>query len=385
MLGVIVLFVAAGRRRRPDRRVSAARPRLAPGRRPLRRSSSSLDQAAKAVDRGATSSPARRSTCSARSASPSRTTAASPSASPAAAARRLIAGHRCWRSASSATSSPATRPGPGCGSRPACSPAARSATSPTASAPTRSPTTSTSAAWPPFNLADVAITAGVLLLVYLYLRDAEREPERWLSRSCGSSTSTRPWPWSTSRPAWSSTRRPRTAARPWSASSATSSAAATTRSGPGIVHRLDKGTSGLLVVARNDEAHAALQAQVQRARGRAHLPGPGRRPASPRAPARSTPRSAAPRASATGWRSPAPPRARRAPISRCSSCSPRESYLEARLETGRTHQIRAHFAAIGHPLAGDATYGGARTLRPRAPVPPRPPARLRPPASAASG
>ena len=36
----------------------------------------------------------------------------------------------------------------------------------------------------------------------------------------------------------------------------------------------------------------------------------------------------------------------------------RETYLEARLETGRTHQIRAHFAAIGHPLAGDATYGG---------------------------
>ena len=38
---------------------------------------------------------------------------------------------------------------------------------------------------------------------------------------------------------------------------------------------------------------------------------------------------------------------------------PLETYLEARLETGRTHQIRAHFAAIGHPLAGDATYGGA--------------------------
>jgi 23S rRNA pseudouridine1911/1915/1917 synthase len=37
---------------------------------------------------------------------------------------------------------------------------------------------------------------------------------------------------------------------------------------------------------------------------------------------------------------------------------PRETYLEARLETGRTHQIRAHFTAIGHPLTGDETYGG---------------------------
>ncbi len=36
---------------------------------------------------------------------------------------------------------------------------------------------------------------------------------------------------------------------------------------------------------------------------------------------------------------------------------PRETYLEARLETGRTHQIRAHFGAIGHLLVGDATYG----------------------------
>jgi 23S rRNA pseudouridine1911/1915/1917 synthase len=39
---------------------------------------------------------------------------------------------------------------------------------------------------------------------------------------------------------------------------------------------------------------------------------------------------------------------------------PRETLVEARLETGRTHQIRAHFAAIEHPLVGDPTYGGER-------------------------
>ena len=39
-----------------------------------------------------------------------------------------------------------------------------------------------------------------------------------------------------------------------------------------------------------------------------------------------------------------------------------ETYLEARLETGRTHQIRAHFGAIGHPLVGDPTYGGRPAL-----------------------
>ena len=148
---------------------------------------------------------------------------------------------------------------------------------------------------------------------------------------------------------------------------------------PGIVHRLDKGTSGLLVVARDDEAHAALQAQVQRREvERVYLALAGGRLGS------RTGTIDAPIGRASRQR-------HRMAVSGAASRQARthfavlellaaETYLEARLETGRTHQIRAHFAAIGHPLTGDPTYGGARPLRPRAPVPARPPARLRPPA-----
>jgi 23S rRNA pseudouridine1911/1915/1917 synthase len=128
---------------------------------------------------------------------------------------------------------------------------------------------------------------------------------------------------------------------------------------PGIVHRLDKGTSGLLVVARSDEAHAGLQAQVQRREvERAYLALAGGRLTS------RTGTIDAPIGRAAKQR-------HRMAVSGAASREARthftvlellaaETYLEARLETGRTHQIRAHFAAIGHPLLGDETYGGAQ-------------------------
>jgi 23S rRNA pseudouridine1911/1915/1917 synthase len=126
---------------------------------------------------------------------------------------------------------------------------------------------------------------------------------------------------------------------------------------PGIVHRLDKGTSGLLVVARSHEALRALQAQVRRREvERLYLA---------LAAGRLTARTGtidAPIGRATRERhrmavSGAASRQARTHFQVLELAGP-DSYLEVRLETGRTHQIRAHFAAIGHPLVGDPTYGG---------------------------
>ncbi len=127
---------------------------------------------------------------------------------------------------------------------------------------------------------------------------------------------------------------------------------------PGIVHRLDKGTSGLLVVARDDETHAALQEQVrEREVERIYLALAGGRLAS-RTGTIDAPIGRAARQRHRMAVSGAASRQARTHFT-VLELLPRETYLEARLETGRTHQIRAHFAAIGHPLTGDPTYGGA--------------------------
>ena len=120
---------------------------------------------------------------------------------------------------------------------------------------------------------------------------------------------------------------------------------------PGIVHRLDKGTSGLLVVARDDAAHAALQAQV------VYLALAGGRLAT-RTGTIDAPIGRASRQRHRMAVSGAASRQARTHFE-VIELLPRETYLQAKLETGRTHQIRAHFAAIGHPLTGDPTDGGA--------------------------
>ena len=147
---------------------------------------------------------------------------------------------------------------------------------------------------------------------------------------------------------------------------------------PGIVHRLDKDTTGLMVVAKNDRAHRALATQFaghgrgggpfergylafvwgapDRPRGTIDRP-IGRHPqARNRMAIREDGRQAI-----THWqvleRYGGTKRGRRA-----STGQPVASLLACRLETGRTHQIRVHLASIGHPLLGDDVYGpGFRT------------------------
>ena len=125
---------------------------------------------------------------------------------------------------------------------------------------------------------------------------------------------------------------------------------------PGIVHRIDKDTSGLLIVAKNDFAHLALSAQLSdRSLSRVYeavvrggmrensgtVDAPiGRHPTDRKKMAVTQKNS---RPAVTHWEV----------IARYRGYT----HIRCRLETGRTHQIRVHMAHIGHPLLGDFTYG----------------------------
>jgi 23S rRNA pseudouridine1911/1915/1917 synthase len=131
---------------------------------------------------------------------------------------------------------------------------------------------------------------------------------------------------------------------------------------PGIVHRLDKGTSGVLLVAKNDVAHRSLaeqfrERQVEKrylalvhgqlapAQGTIRLP-VGR---DLRRRVRMSTRSPRGREAATTYRT--------------LATRPGFALVEAVLHTGRTHQIRVHFSDRGHPVVGDTLYGAPRELR----------------------
>jgi 23S rRNA pseudouridine1911/1915/1917 synthase len=124
---------------------------------------------------------------------------------------------------------------------------------------------------------------------------------------------------------------------------------------PGIVHRLDKDTSGLLVVAKNDRAMRALQAQL--AERRVHktylalvkgVPSP--REGQIEAPIGRNPKNRKKMAIVEGGRESTTRYKVREEL-------PGHALLEVEPITGRTHQIRVHLSAIGHPIVGDAVYG----------------------------
>jgi 23S rRNA pseudouridine1911/1915/1917 synthase len=135
---------------------------------------------------------------------------------------------------------------------------------------------------------------------------------------------------------------------------------------PGIVHRLDRGTSGLMLVARNDQSHRALAAQLaDRTLSRTYL-----------AIVRGIVKEAAGELEGPIGRDPRD-RKRMAVVERGRPARTRyevverlrnHTLLRCSLYTGRTHQIRVHLAAFGHPVAGDAQYGRPRPGEPARPM-----------------
>jgi len=136
---------------------------------------------------------------------------------------------------------------------------------------------------------------------------------------------------------------------------------------PGVVHRLDKDTTGLLLVAKNQEALTSLQAQLRRRTlSRRYL-----------AVVAGEMRGDSGRIDAPVGRHPVY-RQRMAVVERGRPAVtewrvlrrfPRATLVEATLLTGRTHQIRVHMAYLGHPVLGDRTYGGQRACPADLPLP----------------
>lgn len=136
---------------------------------------------------------------------------------------------------------------------------------------------------------------------------------------------------------------------------------------PGIVHRLDKETSGLLIVAKTDNAHRKLAEQFSRRETRktyialvhgwmpqaqGTITTPISRDLQRRT--RMTTRRSQGREAVTHWKT----------LKEIDGTYGKFSLLEVKIETGRTHQIRVHLSSTGHPVVGDTLYGAPRDLYP---------------------
>lgn len=129
---------------------------------------------------------------------------------------------------------------------------------------------------------------------------------------------------------------------------------------PGIVHRLDRDTSGLLVVARSEAGYDGLVSRLaEHDVDRRYTALVWGRPSSPRGLIDAPIGRSESRRTRMAVRDSGRP-ARTEYEVRETFDDPVCSLLECRLETGRTHQIRVHLSAIGHPVVGDGTYGGVR-------------------------
>lgn len=136
---------------------------------------------------------------------------------------------------------------------------------------------------------------------------------------------------------------------------------------PGIVHRIDKDTSGLLVVAKNDSAHISLSEQIKHhgvsrvyhalavgniKEDSGTIDRPiGRHPTDRKKMAVINDPQMRSREAITHF----------SVLERYTVGQQRFTYVICQLETGRTHQIRVHMSSVGHPLMGDVTYGGGRS------------------------